>query len=117
MGRPLKAALAACRLQMRVQRSKLARLLATCCSHFATLRSGGTKPESSPPNGPPATAATTGRKSRALEGRCMQSPGTHRYVKLDASVHVLGATWAPVLKGRSERQSRPRYPSTVASVC
>src|SRR5205823_8028104 len=59
-----------------------------CCSHFATLRSGGTKPESSPPNGPPATAATTGRKSRTLEGRCMQSPGTHRYVKLDACVHV-----------------------------
>src|SRR5437667_435526 len=29
MGRPLKAALAACTLQMRVQRSKLARLLAT----------------------------------------------------------------------------------------
>src|SRR5213080_276526 len=47
----------------------------------------------------------------------MQSPGTHRYVKLDASVHVLGATWAPGPGKGSRDRDTPRRWRASADMC
>src|SRR5438034_9003811 len=63
-----------------MQRLNRARLLATVSSQRAARRFGGTKPESSPPNGAPATTVTMGKRRTARDRPCIQRPGKRTHI-------------------------------------